>query len=283
MKLKVLKIISLSCVLAMGITNMASAATPSTQKALTHLKVNQYYILYTAPKAPYIDTKQRLMVPLRSISELLGAEVTYNAKSKMANIVFSNHQLRLTSDSKAAYLNDMKITMDTVPVIYENSMIIPLKIILDAFQIKANLNSAYGYINIQDSRLLKTRMFSNFEEFDSSMNSLVDDEEAFVPLQTKITTTAGKSDQAVQVTITAQNITEKSIPTGREDLHPVFLTKGKYLLDSDGAWPDSKARIRPSVKKDEKIQRSWDFSVQNNDPLLYILVKGRTFSQSINN
>ena len=283
MKLKVVKILTLSCVLAMGLTNIAYAATPVTQKALTQLKVNQFYVLYTAPKAPYIDTQQRLMVPIRSISQLLGAEVTYNFKSKTAKIVFNNHQLLLTSGSKAAYLNDIKITMDTDPVIYQDSMIIPLKIILDAFQIKANMNSTYGYINIQDSRLLKTKIVSNFEEFDSSMNSLVDAEEAFVPLQTKITTIVGKSDQEVQVTITAQNITGKSIPTGREDVHPVFLTKAKYVLDLDGAWPDSKARTRPAVKKDEKIQRSWDFTVQNNDPLLYILVKGRTFSQSINN
>lgn len=36
------------------------------------LKINNYYVLFTAPKAPYIDQNNRYMVPLRSINDLLG-------------------------------------------------------------------------------------------------------------------------------------------------------------------------------------------------------------------
>ncbi|CAH1195939.1 hypothetical protein PAECIP111892_02131 [Paenibacillus auburnensis] len=283
MKSKTLKILTLTSILAIGISNIAYATTSLSEKTINHLKVNQYYVLYTAPKAPYIDSKQRLMVPLRSISELLGGEVTYNSKSKTATIVMDNHKLLLTSNSKTASLDNAERSMDTVPVIYKGSMIIPMKIILESFQIKANINSNYGYVNIQDSRLLKTKIVSNFEEFDSSLNSIVDNENAFLPLQTTITTETDHLLSTVKVGITAQNISGKNISTGREDLHPVFLTKGKYVLDSDGAWPGSKARTRPAVKVDEKIQRSWEFSIENSDPLLYILAKGRTFSQSINN
>jgi hypothetical protein len=43
------------------------------------LKVNQYFVLYTYPKPPYIDSQKRLMVPLRMFCwRLLGADVGFD-------------------------------------------------------------------------------------------------------------------------------------------------------------------------------------------------------------
>lgn len=281
MRTKLLKLVTLLAVLGLSTTSIAQAA-PSSENMVTHLKINQYYVLYTAPKAPYIDSRQRLMVPLRSISELLGATVAYDSKSKTADIKMDTHLLRLTINSKLAHLDGKQQTMDTVPVMYNNSMIVPLKVVLDAFQLKAAIDPDYGYVNLQDSRLMKTKIIASFEEFDSAFNDVVDNEQAFLPLQTSIVTEKAGAVSNVRVAITAHNISGGNIAAGREDLHPVFLTKGQYILDADGSWTDSKARNRPAVQKGDKIERVWNFSVQANDPLLYILAKGRSFSQSVN-
>ncbi|MGG1669549.1 hypothetical protein ACIFOE_02655 [Paenibacillus sp. NRS-1783] len=47
---------------------LAQSLAPSTP----FLKINNYYVLFTTPKAPYIDKNNRFMVPLRSINDLLG-------------------------------------------------------------------------------------------------------------------------------------------------------------------------------------------------------------------
>ena len=65
-----------------GTRRSASAASSNTIKARVILKINQYYILYTSPDVPYIDKQNRFMIPLRAISELLGANVGYDASTK---------------------------------------------------------------------------------------------------------------------------------------------------------------------------------------------------------
>lgn len=48
------------------------------------LKMNDYFIIYTYPKGPYIDENDRLILPLRSVSELLGADVAYDGPTRSA-------------------------------------------------------------------------------------------------------------------------------------------------------------------------------------------------------
>lgn len=63
------------------VANAASTSSAPVKSPLL-LKINQFYVAYTAPHAPYVDNKNRLMVPLRSISDFLAADVNYDAKTK---------------------------------------------------------------------------------------------------------------------------------------------------------------------------------------------------------
>ncbi len=260
----------------------AAAAASTTTDA--HLKLNDYYVLYTAPKAPYIDAQHRLMVPLRSVSELFGADVQYDAAKKTAVLSMDGHRITVTNGSKTMTLDNRKVEMDTNPVIAQNSMILPLKVLLDGFGIKANIDPSYGYVNIRDSRLLRTPMITGAEEFDHAMDGHIADPNAFVPLSAAISvksSASGSPTDRVSVSIKAKNITGKAISEGREDLHPLFLAKNSYVLDSDRKSTEPPPRSRAAVKANETIQRTWDFSLETKDPLLYVLVKGRTFDMRI--
>jgi len=70
------------------------------------------------------------MIPLRSISELLGAEVEYNSKTKIATIKLDSKTVAFQINSKIISVDGKKYTMDTVPVLYNNSMFIPLGILV---------------------------------------------------------------------------------------------------------------------------------------------------------
>ncbi|MDY8094350.1 stalk domain-containing protein [Paenibacillus polymyxa] len=85
-------------------------------KAPVILKINQYYILYTSPDAPYIDGQQRFMIPLRAVSELLGATVNYDAPKKTATISWDHKNIEVTINSNNVTYNGKNTKIDTVPV-----------------------------------------------------------------------------------------------------------------------------------------------------------------------
>ncbi|MFC7560415.1 hypothetical protein ACFQY3_17880 [Paenibacillus farraposensis] len=69
----------------------AESIAPST----TILKINNYYVLFTTPQAPYIDKNNRFMVPLRSINDLLGGTRRMTRLPK--RLLYSLVRIRLSS------------------------------------------------------------------------------------------------------------------------------------------------------------------------------------------
>lgn len=80
-KLLVVLLLAAGMSLALLIGGSAGKVQAAAKEYPVLLKINDYYVVYTAPKAPYVDSQGRMMIPLRSISELLGAKVSYDAKS----------------------------------------------------------------------------------------------------------------------------------------------------------------------------------------------------------
>lgn len=78
-----------------------------------YLKINDYQVIYTYPKSPYVDEKNRLMVPLRSVGELMGFEVRFNHITKTARISKEGNSIELTLQSDVAIVNDNPVKMDT--------------------------------------------------------------------------------------------------------------------------------------------------------------------------
>jgi len=80
-------VVFLSIVLAFN-PNVSEASASS-----TFLNIEGYYLLSSAPLAPYIDDNNRMMVPMRSFSKLFGATATYEVASKTATIIEGNRSL----------------------------------------------------------------------------------------------------------------------------------------------------------------------------------------------
>ncbi|WP_297989966.1 copper amine oxidase N-terminal domain-containing protein [uncultured Anoxybacillus sp.] len=94
------------------------------------LKLNDYYILYTDPHAPFIDKNGRLLIPLKSVRDLMGGTIEYNKKNKTAYVTWLDHQYTFTIRSKIAVIDGEKVEMDTVPTLIDNSMFLPIKFLL---------------------------------------------------------------------------------------------------------------------------------------------------------
>jgi len=110
------------------------------------VKVNGETIEFTDAK-PFINEVGRTMIPIRFVSEALGAEVDWDGNTKTATIVlkkrFDTYTSKVTIGSKAmdyeiynsenADLSKKEIVqMDTTPIIYNDRTYVPLRAISEA-------------------------------------------------------------------------------------------------------------------------------------------------------
>ena len=84
---------------------------------------------------PYIEN-QRTMVPLRFISEHLGAAVEWHPEDQRITITFQNYTIEMRVGKVEYYLNGKTYKMDAVPVIRKGwaRTMVPVRFIAEAFE-----------------------------------------------------------------------------------------------------------------------------------------------------
>lgn len=128
--------------LSLSLCSLSSAA-PVSESNPVLLKLNQYYVAYTAPRAPYLDANNRLMIPLRSIADLTSSRTIYNPSDKSVTLTRKNSlknkspysTLKVALGSKEAVVNGKSISMDTEPVMLRGSVFVPLTVVAKAFEL----------------------------------------------------------------------------------------------------------------------------------------------------
>jgi hypothetical protein len=151
--------LALTLGLSLPLTDMSSAAkATATSGSPVLLKINQYYVVYTSPQSPYLDASNRLMVPLRSLSDLVAAEVSYDAGSRSAVISRKNssiesetsYTLKMTIGQKDIELNGAASQMDTIPVLIQGSMYIPLSVVTKALHLDTKWDPVHKIISLTE-------------------------------------------------------------------------------------------------------------------------------------
>ncbi|WP_051287303.1 stalk domain-containing protein [Paenibacillus taiwanensis] len=281
--MKVLKcihvmIISTLVLCAATVAYASNAETVVLKKAPVHLQINEYNVLFTDPKPPYVDNNNRLMIPLRAISELLGAKVSYSSTDKKASIQMGENKLSITAGAKEININGPTKRMDTVPVVYKQSLFVPLRILIDHFHLPVTRFSTTGIVNIESKSLLEWDMMQAVKE--SDITPEISNLNAFAPLHydLKINTEKGKLQEG-EIKITSKNISKHNITQGKEDMHVIFLYNNGFEMEIDRDTTDHVSnRVRPAFKVDEVFERKLTFDAPNyTEKLKYILAVGRTF------
>ena len=96
---------------------------------------------------PYPDIKvvnNRTLVPLRVVSELLGADVDWDDKRKTIDITEEGTEISITVNSAEASINGHIKTLDVPPVILEGKTYVPMRFIAEA------LSADVGYVSSID-------------------------------------------------------------------------------------------------------------------------------------
>lgn len=124
---------------------------------------------------PYVSNGYTL-VPLRTISENLGAEVSYDATTRTVTAIRSNTTIELTIGQYKAKVNGEYMVLDTTPEIKDGTTMVPLRFIATAFGCKVNYNPQTKNVSITTTGTLSdvTKTPSNNKETSSETVASVD-------------------------------------------------------------------------------------------------------------
>lgn len=232
------------------------------------LRVNQYYILFSNPSAPFIETNY-MKVPLVSLSKLIGFKITTQRPESLI-ISFNNHNLHLVVNSKTAILDDKTINLNTPVVIKKDAIYAPIKVVLEAFNIPASWDHYNKLLQIKDKRLMKTQIIKDIEDTLPSFarNNISN---KFVPISYRLFLKTENNNTVGTIDLFLKNITGKEIPAGKEDVYTAYIFNTQTILTPAIGSSDIPARTREVVKTHGVRKRTDKLFAPNNGKLLYIL------------
>lgn len=119
------------------------------------LVINQEVV---KPDVSPIIRNGRTLVPIRIISEKLGAKVYWDGKDRTVTIKTFNKNILLKIDQTRTFLNDKEITLDVAATIISNRTMLPLRFVSEALgaSVKWDGSTRTVYVN-QNVELLDVR------------------------------------------------------------------------------------------------------------------------------
>lgn len=129
-------------------TAITKTATTANKAAAPSVRVNDLLVSFPDTQ-PYIDGNSRTMIPVRFVSEALGADVSWDDNAQTAVISLDGTTVKVPVGSKTITVtksgNTSTVTMDTQAVITDGRTCIPIRFVAEA------LGAYVGYSNYYDT------------------------------------------------------------------------------------------------------------------------------------
>ena len=148
MKRKITSILAVVLILATVLATSAMAASP--EPAVT-VRVNGMTVDFPDGQ-PYVDANSRTMIPVRFVSEELGAKVSWDSNAQTAviekngirlDIPIGSSLLKVTESGKAR-----SVTMDTEAVLKEGRTYVPIRFVAEALGAVVDYSDVYHTVGI---------------------------------------------------------------------------------------------------------------------------------------
>ncbi|MEO3946026.1 copper amine oxidase N-terminal domain-containing protein [Gorillibacterium sp. CAU 1737] len=265
-------LILLCCVLLTGFSYPRTATAPL-------IRLNDVYVMYTYPKAPYVNEQGRLMVPLRLFSEMIGAELSYTPSTKSAIVSRGGHRLEIREGGPTAYGDGEPIPLESSPVAVQGSLYVPLRFLMEGLHIPSRQEGSITVL--EGDSFFKKGRYLYHDQLDWTGQGRTLDPLSIRPLdlsfqvETESSPITGTTSGTAFVR--AQNVSGEAIEKGRQDLH-VWIYQSQIMCMNDYESPRINSKeVRPARKKNEIFTEKISFTLQNpNDKVHVVLAVGRT-------
>jgi hypothetical protein len=132
-----------------GMTSVKAASTPTAQEIIPVI-VNGQKVKFPDTE-PYVDENGRTMVPVRFVSEMLGADVKWNNETRTAIIKTSDKNIIMTIGSKTPTVNGQAIELDTAAAMVEGRTMVPLRFVSEALDSKVTWDKGGNAVQVSDT------------------------------------------------------------------------------------------------------------------------------------
>lgn len=104
---------------------------------------------------PYIDLNGRTMVPVRFVSEKLGADVQWKDADQSVTITYDGKSIKLPLGSKQVYVNGSAVTLDTEAELTDGRTMVPLRFVSETLSSTVQWDEDAHAVRISDEAYLK--------------------------------------------------------------------------------------------------------------------------------
>ncbi|KEO81550.1 stalk domain-containing protein [Tumebacillus flagellatus] len=84
----------------------------------------------------------RVLVPLRAVSEAIGAEVKWDAATQTATITRGRDKVEMTLGNTTAKKNEQPVTLDVAPQLIDDATMIPVRFLVEGLNLQAKWDEA---------------------------------------------------------------------------------------------------------------------------------------------
>lgn len=159
----------LSLVIVLAILVSVFAMYPAYGEDSVKVRVNDKLIEFDVE--PYIDENNRTMVPVRFISEKLGATVEWLNETKEVVITGDDKVITLKIGEVKVKVNDETITLDTAASIRDGRTFVPVRFISEAIGATVQWDGATRTVIITSGRAIVEEEDITDKEFEEFINS----------------------------------------------------------------------------------------------------------------
>lgn len=152
MKKLVASMMTLAVVLLGLSTNVY--AEPGDDLRIIPIIVNGHKVRFPDTE-PYINTDGRTMVPVRFVSEKLGADVEWDNETQTVHITHDQKTISMTIGSREVTVNGETIRLDTAAELYEGRTMVPLRFVSEVLDSTVEWDQAAHAVKVTDKEYQK--------------------------------------------------------------------------------------------------------------------------------
>jgi len=123
----------LSTIMALTLVSGASAEYEGYIIEGINVKVNNKVIDFPDKKPYMVYTYQRVMIPVRFVSEALGAKVEWDVNTKTVKMIRSGKTITMKLGEKQALINGERYLFESPAVMKDNRVFVPLRFVSEIF------------------------------------------------------------------------------------------------------------------------------------------------------
>lgn len=181
-------LLSLIMMMNMSVTMAEAKKNVSEIRELPEVNVMINGIIVNFNDSVPVMQNDRLLIPIRTVLETMGAVVDWNQEKQEIAISRKDYEVKLTIQSNVAFINGQEIPIDVPAALYKDRTYIPLRFVGEAFggTVDWNEQSQTATIILPEKTIEEVtdiRVFLNDQPLDLEQFSLLKDGRIYLPLE----------------------------------------------------------------------------------------------------